>query len=194
MDWDKKYIENDTPWDKGSFFPSLPYLLETFPKVFAKQKRVFVPGCGMGHDAVFLQVNGMITVAADISETAIELAKLRSNKVIWRHMDIFFPPPENMLRIFNLVWEHTCFCAIPLEKRADYVAAMSRLLDTGGYLAGVFFTNTGISLAEGPPFYSTREEVIKTFSTHFTLEWEAIPPESYEGREDRELLMLWKKR
>lgn len=194
MDWDKRYTDNDIPWDKGYFFPSLPFMVEKFPEVFSPKSRAFVPGCGLGHDAVFLQHQELITVGADISATAIEQAKLRSRKVIWQTMDLFFPLPQNMHWAFDVVWEHTCFCAIPVEKRPDYVNVMSQLLAPGKHLAGVFFIKTGVPIEDGPPFFCSREEVIELFSPLFTLAWEGEPPESYEGREGKELLMLWQRK
>ena len=46
MDWNRRYEENDTPWDKGEAHPVLRDMLARD----ALSGRVLVPGCGAGHD------------------------------------------------------------------------------------------------------------------------------------------------
>ena len=192
MDWQKRYLSDDTPWDKGAPAPSLARLIEENPNIF-KGKRIFVPGCGIGHDAKELASHGLNVVAGDIAPLAIARAKkLNPNRVDFRELDIL-KIPESLLGCFDLVWEHTCFCALEPKLRADYVAAMWRLLKPNGIVLGVFFTNPDVVPTEGPPYKTSCEELREIFGSHFALEWLAEPKDFYKGREGREHLILFKK-
>ena len=46
MDWNLRYEEGDTPWDKGGAHPVLADMLSRRPF----SGRVLVPGCGRGHE------------------------------------------------------------------------------------------------------------------------------------------------
>ena len=48
-DWEKRYTEKDTPWDKGEPAPGLVDWLKS--QNLDPDIRVLVPGCGCGHDA-----------------------------------------------------------------------------------------------------------------------------------------------
>jgi SAM-dependent methyltransferase len=192
MDWQERYLNADTPWDKGAPAPSLAPLIEQNPEIF-KGKRVFVPGCGIGYDAKELAKNGLDVVAGDIAPIAIARANEDNpNRVDFRELDIF-KIPESLLGSFDLVWEHTCFCALEPKLRADYVAAMWKLLKPNGIVLGVFFTNPDVTPNEGPPYKTSSEELREIFSSHFALEWLAEPKAFYPGREGREHLILFKK-
>ncbi|MFT5882844.1 MAG: SAM-dependent methyltransferase [Crocinitomicaceae bacterium] len=192
MDWQKRYLSGDTPWDKGASAPSLLPLFEEKPELFSGQ-RVFVPGCGIGYDAKELAEYGLDVVGGDIAPLAIARAKeLNPHDVDFRELNIF-KIPEGLIGSFDMVWEHTCFCALDPMHRADYVAAMWELLKPNGLVLGVFFTNPDVIPNEGPPYKTSRKELREIFSSHFSLEWVAAPKAFYQGREGREHLMLFKK-
>ena len=192
MDWQDRYLSGDTPWDKGASAPSLLPLIEEKPELFSGQ-RVFVPGCGIGHDAKELAKYGLNVVGGDIAPLAIARAKVGNpHAVDFRELNIL-KIPESLVGSFDMVWEHTCFCALDPTLRADYVAAMWGLLKPNGVVLGVFFTNPDVIPDEGPPYKTSCEELREIFSSHFSLEWVAEPKAFYQGREGREHLMLFKK-
>jgi hypothetical protein len=49
LDWDKRWRDNDTPWDQGDVTPALQELMEEklveIPG-FPRRGRFLVPGCG----------------------------------------------------------------------------------------------------------------------------------------------------
>ena len=62
---------------------------------------------------------------------------------------------------FDWLFEHTLFCAIQPDEREPYVQAVLRWLKPNGqYLAVNYF----IPDTEGPPFGTTREEIVERFS------------------------------
>lgn len=192
MDWQKRYIENDTPWDKNQAAPELVHRIHSESHLFNKVEKALVPGCGLGHDAFVLAEAGMNTIGFDISELALEQAAQRYQhaKLDWQHGDLFSDLADAE---FDMVWEHTCFCAIPLEMRDAYVECMANTLKPGGFLLGVFFIETDLPEGEGPPFKASIEEIKTHFFNRFSLEYQATPDHHYSGREGKEQLMLFRR-
>jgi len=155
---------------------------------------VLVPGCGLGHDASQVRSIARTEVLGlDVAEEAIEQAKLlyHGRGLAWAVGDLFEWPGS-----YDLVLEHTCFCAIPIERRADYVAAMARLIPAGGHLLGIFFLNPDHEGEEGPPFGVTFRELEEFFEEDFQLIWSKEPEQTFAGREGagREISILWRRR
>jgi SAM-dependent methyltransferase len=195
-EWQKRYDQNDTPWDKGAPAPALVKFLHE--KQIAG--RVLVPGCGRGHEvrALGTQPNTSV-VGLDLSTTAIAQAKkLFSQSGPDMRMDIsfivgdFFHLPSKLKRSFDWVVEHTCFCAIEPHQRPDYVLAALSALRTGGKIFGIFYLNP--ETESGPPFAVSKKELSELFDPRFTLLEEWVPKESFPGREDRELVRVMQKR
>lgn len=193
MDWDKRYKNNDKPWDKGSATPVLTELISNTPQYFLPQFSALIPGCGIGHDIALLEKHGLTTTGLDISEEAIRLAKQTypELKTTWLNKNIF--TLKNHPEKYDLIWEHTCYCAILPELRNQYIDQIDKLMKPGAYFAGVFFTDTGQPPEIGPPFSTTTEDIIQNFGRKLTLLWEAKPQISYPGRENREYTMIWQK-
>ncbi len=186
--WQEKYLANDTPWDKGEASPGLVDFLNSRPLAPGS---VCVPGCGLGHDARAWAARGFQAVGVDFAPAAVEAAASRAlaerNAARFSCADFLRDTPSME---FDWVFEHTCFCAIQPEQRADYVRAVDRSLKPGGrYLA----VNYLIPDVQGPPFGTSREELLERFSGTFKLREEWMP-RSYSNRTYLELMMLWEKR
>ena len=82
----------------------------------------------------------------------------------------------------------TCFCAIDLNRRHEYVRAVADLLKPGGHYFAVFYLNP--STDEGPPFGVTRAEIAKLFDTRFVSVEEWVPARSFTERHGSELCHL----
>ncbi|MEM6822114.1 MAG: methyltransferase domain-containing protein [Verrucomicrobiota bacterium] len=187
--WDQRYLNDDTPWDEGA--PSPP--LREFLAKRAVSGKVLVPGCGMGHDVRALTSQGADVVGLDISPEAIYRARMETRAEGEQYVcgDLFCLP-QVMERTFDLVFEHTCFCAIDPELRTSYVKAVREALKPSGQLLAVFFMNPAAET--GPPFGATLEELDRLFGKHFDLEEDYIPEQSYPGREARERVRLYRLR
>jgi len=194
LGWQRRYEQDDTPWDKGAPAPALTAFLHE------KQisGRVLVPGCGRGHEvrALGTQPNTSV-VGLDISAAAIAQAKELAAQAM-PETDIsfivgdFFHLPSKLRRSFDWLVEHTCFCAIEPHQRPDYVLAASSALRTGGRIFGVFYLNPDTE--SGPPFAVSRKELSELFDPYFTLLEEWVPRDSFPGRENRELVRVMHKR
>jgi len=186
-DWQKHYDENDLGWDLGQVAPPFVNLLETNAIVPGK---TLVPGCGRGHEVIFLAENGFDVTAVDYSSGAvnhlnsvIQERKLNSRVL---HMD-FFELDSTHDGLYDLLIEQTFFCAISPNQRPIYVDTVARALKKGGMIAGLFY-HTGQE--GGPPFNTTREDIIKHFSSLFEIQELDQAKNSAEQRKDKEWLAI----
>lgn len=189
-DWDKQYREADTPWDHGEPAPPLRELLEDRPEAAWGDGTVLVPGCGRGHDAAALARAGKRVLGLDVSPRAVDEARVLHAGVDGLEFvcgDLLDPELREEHPI-SAVWEHTCFCAIPVEMRADYVAALAAWLPAEGRLMGVFFLDPKVE--DGPPFGVERAELEALFRGDFDCVWEASPRRVFASRADCVELMV----
>ena len=105
---------------------------------------MFVPGCGMGHDARWLADHGCEVVAADVAPLAIEGARALDpeRRIDFRLANLFDLPPD-LRGAFDFVWEHTCLSALTHELRDDYVRGVKSALKPGGQVALMDFKKVG---------------------------------------------------
>ena len=187
--WESRYQTADMPWEKGAPSPGLVDFLQTESKL--PRGTVCVPGCGTGHDVRAWAAAGFKTTGYDIAPSAIQLAteKTRAANVTadFRLGDFLRDEPPFL---FDWVFEHTLFCAIQPGERDAYVEAAVRWLKPGGqYLA----VNYLIPETDGPPFGTTREELIERFSPRFDLLKDWVP-KSYPNRTGLERMLWWRKK
>jgi len=188
-DWNRRYGENDTPWDKGGSHPVLREMLFRG----ALSGRVLVPGCGTGHDVRELARHGLEVVGLDVAPLALQRAQAHPavGKESYKLGDLFDLPPD-WRGAFDGIFEHTCFCAIDPARRSDYAAAVSGAMKSGGRLLAVFFADPGND-GGGPPFGCTRDELDALFARDFRLLEERMEFSTYPERTGRELLRLYER-
>ena len=144
-DWDQRYRQGNTPWDKGRASPALIYWLKNYPGRISGH--ILIPGCGTGHDvrAIADAEPTSSPLGIDISSTAI--ATCLQNKVHgneqYEQTDLF-QLSRKFHAAFDWVWEHTCYCAIDPSKRPQYVSAIASALKPGGIFLGIFYLNPEI--------------------------------------------------
>jgi methyl halide transferase len=192
LEWQRRYEENDTPWDKGAPSPVLTDYLRESPIA----GHILVPGCGRGHDARALAAqSGADVTGLDLSPAAVTEAQRLAHSAPGQLRFVagdFFNPPAEWTGTFDWIVEHTCFCAIDPRQRANYARSAPSLLRAGGRLFGIFYLNPGRD--PGPPFPVSREELSALFDPHFALLEEWVPPTAFPGREGRELVRILQKR
>lgn len=186
MDWERRYAEGDTPWDKGAAHPALGAWLAR--GVLTGQ--ILVPGCGMGHDVRALARSGLDVTGLDIAKGALECARryAPAGSETYHRGDVFHLP-EDWRATFDGVFEHTCFCAIEPHRREDYIRSIAFALKPGGRLLAVFYKNME-EPDGGPPFGVTPEELDRLFSDKFRLLEEDRELPTFPGREGCELVRL----
>ena len=193
-DWENRYREGSTPWEKGAPAPPLlEYLSE-----HEVSGQILVPGCGFGHDVRALAgaSEAAQVIGLDISASAIEAADEheKTGSESYVHADLF-DLPQNLVGSCDYVFEHTCLSGLPPGLRTAYVEAFHSALKPGGKVLAIFFLTPWDEgeTPEPPPYGVTTEELDQMFSDRFELEREWVPTEHYPGREGRELMRLLKK-
>lgn len=187
-EWEARYQSGDMPWEKGEASPGLVDFISAHPEL--KRGTVLVPGCGTGHDARVWARAGFDVTGCDIAPSAIRLSRERTAaaglQANFIQCDFLRDP---LPRQYDWVFEHTLFCAINPAERDLYVEAGLRWLAPGGnYLA----VNYLIPDEDGPPFGTTREELVRRFSPHFKLVQDWVP-RSYPNRKGLELMLWWRR-
>lgn len=189
MDWEARYQDADTPWERGAAAPPLVGWLARNQMA----GRVLVPGCGSGNDVRALARTGAEVVGLDIAPSAVARAQAIPRVANERFVvdDLFALPPE-FHGAFDVVFEHTCFCAIDPSRRADYVEAVAQTLRPRGQLLAVFYLDPNVD--EGPPFGVTTEELEAWFGPRFETIESYVPAMAFPGREGRELVRRLRRR
>lgn len=186
-DWQRHYDEGDLGWDLGQVAPPFIRLFESNAILPGK---TLVPGCGRGHEVIYLTENGFEVTAVDYSSGAVNHLKStvqeRKLKCKVLHMD-FFGIDSTHNGVYDLLIEQTFFCAISPEQRTSYVSTVARALKQGGMLAGLFY-HTGKE--GGPPFNTTREDILKHFSDSFEIQQLSKSEDSAEQRKNKEWLVI----
>ena len=189
-DWERHYDEKDLRWDLNEVAPPLVHLWKE--RSFSPCKAI-VPGCGAGHEVMFLAKKGFNVTAVDYTHGAIKLIKSAFEKNNYSgevlHQD-FFKLDYKYNESFELMLEHTFFCAINPIKRRAYVETAKRILKPGGYLVGLFYETNEDG---GPPFNTHKEDIEKYFSNSFKIESLSKTPHSAEQRLEKEWLAVLKK-
>lgn len=194
-DWDQRYRDGDTPWDRGEAAPPLRQVLADWPREWWAGGPVLVPGCGRGFDAALLAERGLSVVGLDLSSHAVAAAEQTHGggreDLKFVQGDLFDLSLAERLLV-RVVWEHTCFCAIDPGQRAAYVQAMAGFLEVGERLMGVFYTDPDAE--DGPPYAVSKEELADLFAPFFTWGRSEIPRECFSTREGCELLVEFVRR
>ena len=160
--WDQRYRENPRPPWELEEGPS-PVLKAFWPRLKMLKSRILVLGCGGGHDAFFLAGKGHAVTALDFSSEALKRAKKQkpSSQLPLRFLkkDVF-QLESQWDGQFDVVFEHTLFCAVAFSKRQDLIKTYCRTLTKGGIFLGIFFVH---SHTEGPPYGSSEWELVRRF-------------------------------
>jgi SAM-dependent methyltransferase len=157
--WEKRFLENFTPWDAGR----VPTALERFLRTEPRGQRALIPGCGSGYEVRAFAEAGFDVLAVDFAEAAIERAQRilgpLSDRV--RLADFFKFDFEAR---FDLVYERAFLCALPRRLWSRYAERVVELLGPQGRLAGFYFFDDS---ERGPPFGLKAGELETLLGEHF---------------------------
>lgn len=188
--WSELYKTDQAGWDLGQAHPALAAIL---PQLKLSKSRILVLGSGAGHDAAYLAKAGHFVTGADFSEEAVKRAQEKYGAI--ENLNFVradaFNLPDKWNGQFDLVFEHTCYCAITPDKRDHLVRVWRQVLQPGGHLLGVFFA---YEKRQGPPYggseWELRERMKKNFEFLYWTRWRQSP----EKRKGRELIIYARKR
>ena len=190
-DWERHYKANDLGWDLGEVAPPFVRLWEE--KKISPCKAI-IPGCGLGHEAIFLAERGFQITAVDYTKGAIDsLEKALKKKNLSGEVlrQDFFELDSYYNDEFDLMVENTFFCAINPSMRKKYVLTAGRILKSGALLVGLFYET---DKKGGPPFNTRKSDIEEHFSARFAIEVLSKTPHSAEQRQGKEWLAIFKKK
>lgn len=162
--WDPMFAAHGGGWELGR---AAPPLVAWFSEHVPTDMRALVVGCGRGHEARMLAERGARVTAIDFAPSALADARARTDPALaidYQERDLF--SLRGGPAAFDLVVEHTCFCAIDPARRDDYVDAVADALVPGGALVGLFYAH---GRPGGPPFTTSQGEVEARFARRFDV-------------------------
>ncbi|MDQ7084352.1 MAG: class I SAM-dependent methyltransferase [Sulfurovum sp.] len=120
-----KESQDKIPWARQAVNPLLKSYLE---EALGHKGSALVIGCGLGDDAIALELAGYEVVAIDISQTALDLAKERfpESKIDFKKQDIF-----EYTQKFDFVFEALTIQSLPIEFREKMIKAVAGTVAKG---------------------------------------------------------------
>ncbi len=191
--WSERYRNANTPWDHGAAHPELERLLAEGrlapPRPGA---RALVPGCGRGHDALALMDAGWEVTAIEFAPEAhaIVQAALAGKGGRALCADALAHAP---LEPYDLLWEHTFFCALDPADRPRYAEFAQRVLRPGGLLAALVFPVGKGSETGGPPWGYDSSDLERELGAAFALRESGPARETIGERAWREDFALFER-
>lgn len=185
--WNERYASGDTPWVLEGIPQALDRLLRR-----TKPAAVLIPGCGKDHNVIraFIAA-GFTTTAVDFSSAAVAQGKVALGELGDRLFVADFFQHDFGTGRFDLIYERTFLCALPISLRDQYAARAAELLRPGGVLVGFFFF--GAEDPDGPPFPLPREKAMRLFEKSFRLRHSEKVDDSLPIFAGREEWQEWKR-
>ncbi len=146
--WERRYLDDDTPWDRGDVSPALTHWLESG---VLQPCQILVPGCGRGYEVVELARRGFDVVGVDVAPAAVAGLQRRlvdlgfAAQVVCA--DLLKWEPE---QTFDAIYEQTCLCAIAPAVWPVYGRQLRRWLRPDGSLFALFMQTHAPG---GPPYH-----------------------------------------
>ncbi|KAJ3123909.1 hypothetical protein HK098_001554 [Nowakowskiella sp. JEL0407] len=199
--WEFAWSNQISPWDLGSPTPAVADMtvLDPPPSFLPNHAKILVPGCGGGHDVIQFAKTGREAVGIDLSETAVEYAKTNLAKVDSKE---FILPPKfyqcdffadtDIGAPFDVIFDYTFLCALPISLRQDWANKMNSLLKPGGYLICLMYPLVNDDPNVGPPF-PLRREIYSSLLGQTMQFMEERQVRSIPRRAGVEALSIWKK-
>lgn len=180
--WQDCYGCATTPWDLHGAHPALRDVL---PQLKLNKARVLVLGAGRCHDAAHFAEKGHLVTAVElVPEAVAEAQKLYGHlsglKIVCGDAFAFV---ERQRGKFDLVFEHTFYCALDPTRRAELAKTWRQAVVETGQLLGIFFVNSKIG---GPPYGGSEWEVRERLKKHWrSLYWTRwrLSPGHRQGKE-----------
>lgn len=131
--WDAMYQQQaieTMPW----FYPELDDdLRQALEQLGLRSGSALDLGTGPGTQAMQLARRGFAVTATDISEAAIQLARVKAEAqglaITWQQDDVL---ATRLSGQFDIIFDRGCFHVLLPERRPVYIATIARLLKPGG--------------------------------------------------------------
>ncbi len=187
--WTNIYNTEDPGWDLKVPHPALE---STMNQIKLSKCRILNLGCGTGTDANYLASLGHIVTGVDMSPEAIKRAKKKYSHIKnlnFVQKDIF-DVTKSELGEFDLIFEHTLYCAISPDRRNKLLQKWKSMLSETGQLLGIFFT---MDRRVGPPFGGSEWEIKQRLKKDFRFLYWTRCKKSPGKRLGKELIVFAEK-
>ena len=149
--WNRRYVEQNTPWDSGRPSQELQNVLT---ETGLAPCRALELGCGTGTNAIYLAQQGFDVSAIDCSELALDAAreKARSAGVTldWHRDSVLDWQTPCPFVPFPFVFDRGCYHCARRDDLPAYLATLDRVTSPGSrYL--VLTGNANEQRDHGPP-------------------------------------------
>ncbi len=172
--WNARYELGATPWDLGRAHPELETRLALDPSLgLGVVGTALVPGAGTGHDAAALAQAGWRVTAIDIAP-AVEPALLRRLQADNGSVEIG-DSLDLDADAFDLVFDHTFFCAIDPSERGRFGEMVDRVLGRSGSLISIVFPIGRPASEGGPPWGIEDQDLATALGESFVLAEKGAP-------------------
>ncbi len=151
------------PW----FYSKLdPDIEKTLKQLKLKKGAALDLATGPGTQAIALCKKGWKVTASDISESALQKAKIRAQKlpINWIQDDILKPKLKNS---FDLIIDRGCFHIFAPSKRKIYIRNITRLLNKNGVLLLKCFSH--LQPGKIGPYRFKKDEIQKLFNKSLSV-------------------------
>ncbi len=187
--WQERYAANNTPWDTNT---TTPALVESVDNLVSK--KIAILGCGYSRDSFFLAKKKHSVYSIDFAPKPIAYLESVKKKYYLNNLhpiqEDIFNLSIDYLNFFDIILEYTCFCAIPTNRRIDYVNLVSKVLNKDGVFIGLFFPILRKKgMGDGPPFYVDLDKTISMFESKFNIIHIDKNPNSIKPRQGFEALV-----
>jgi len=166
-EWDeiyRNYPLAELGWELGK---PRPILVEFVEKGLIKQGKALDICCGAGTNTVYLATKGFQVTGIDISPTAIQYAKKKTEQA---KVKIDFQV-QNFLQLpfadgaFDFVFDMGCFHHVEVEDRPAFIKGVHRVLKMGGtYMLTCFSYRNGKAWN-----HFTKQQLVSLFSGLFEM-------------------------
>jgi len=175
--WDASYHDGPAPWDIGTQQPSVVRL--AFEGAFTGA--VLDAGCGTGENALYIASLGLPVLGVDVAETALGIARTKARE---RGIDVEFAVADalqlqHLGRAFQSVLDCGLFHTFDLGERAQYIASLASVLQPGGTLYVLCFSDEGADIGPHP---ISKQELRAAFGQSDGWRVAAIEPERFQTR------------
>lgn len=147
VDWEGRYRDGATAWERPGLHPSFVTWLESG---MLAPCRILVPGGGRSPEPLALAEAGFDVTVVDLAESAVAAQRARLERLhITASVELADLLTWNAPAPFDAIYDQACLCALPPALWPDYVQRLRQWLSPEGRLF-VLFMQTGSP--GGPPF------------------------------------------
>ena len=158
-------------------------------------RRIFVPGCGRGHEGKWLSDRGALVDGADYAPEAIAAARecYPETDCLQFFVQDVFVCPEAGAAHYDAIVDRAMLCAINPSDRRRYLDACATRLRPGGLFLSLAFEV--VRADAGPPFAVSKDELHTLCETKFTVAHiESQPAAGMQEYISQELLVVLQRR